>query len=164
MFDILSWLISCYLVVWLHGGCCSLCHMGACNLSILSIFSGFLVLPAIATRVYLGMFRSATTCPVQAQLGVSWWRLTVLLTSLALEIWVRSGWLSRTVLVFRFRQSLFWLAFGHIFNLLTNQSWLCYAFSSKNKIWIHHCLYRSCQHVYYDSFVMSIDLIMKFSV
>lgn len=36
--------------------------MGACNLSILSIFSGFLVLPAIATRVYLGMFRSATTC------------------------------------------------------------------------------------------------------
>ena len=36
--------------------------MGACNLSILSVFSGFLVLPAIATRFRLVMFRFATTC------------------------------------------------------------------------------------------------------
>ncbi|VVA91985.1 unnamed protein product [Arabis nemorensis] len=44
-----------------NGGCCSLCHLGASHLSILSVFSGFLVLQAVATRIHLGLCHFATT-------------------------------------------------------------------------------------------------------
>ena len=45
-----------------QGGCCSLCHLGACHLSLLSVLSRFLVLQTIATRLHLGMCHFATTC------------------------------------------------------------------------------------------------------
>ncbi|KAG5392766.1 hypothetical protein IGI04_022729 [Brassica rapa subsp. trilocularis] len=45
-----------------QGGCCSLCHLGASHLSLLSILSRFLVLQTIATRLHLGMCHFATTC------------------------------------------------------------------------------------------------------
>lgn len=44
----------------IQGGCCSLCHLGASHLSILSVFSCFLVLQAVATRIHLGMCHFAS--------------------------------------------------------------------------------------------------------
>lgn len=40
---------------FIQGGCCSLCHLGASHLSILRVFSGFLVLQAVTTRIHLDM-------------------------------------------------------------------------------------------------------------
>ena len=45
-----------------QGGCCSLCHLGASHLSLLSVLSRFLVLQTIAIRLHLGMCHFATTC------------------------------------------------------------------------------------------------------
>lgn len=45
----------------IQGGCCSLCHLGASHLSILRVFSGFLVLQAVTTRIHLGMCHFAAT-------------------------------------------------------------------------------------------------------
>lgn len=45
--------------IWMQGGCCGLCDMGACNSSFLGLLSSVFVLPAYAAGLNLNLHHHA---------------------------------------------------------------------------------------------------------